>query len=348
MWKKTHIAVCFVFLTCSIWWIHVQFSHESKGVQQMQEVQRAVRPKKHGFMYEMRQNGVLYLLTVPGIIFFLIFSYLPMVGLVMAFQDYSMRWGIFGSSFNGVDNFKFLFQTGDIWRVTGNTLFLNCLFIFFSTLASVVLAILFSEVKHQKFKRVTQSLSILPNFVSWTVIALFLDAFIDPTTGMLAKAMQAAGYTVDFYADAQLWPALLTFLKVWQASGYGAIVYIATIVGIDPQIYEAADIDGATRLQKIFRITVPILKPTIILMTLFSVGRIFYGDFGMIYALVGDNSLLFSTTDVIDTYVYRMMRMLRNYGMSTATGLFQSVLGFIFIVTVNTIARRLEPDSALF
>ena len=180
------------------------------------------------------------------------------------------------------------------------------------------------------------------------MIARFLDAFIDPTTGMLAKWLASMGTPVDFYANAGVWPWLLVCLRIWQGAGYGAIVYIATIVGIDPQIYEAADIDGTTRLQKIFHITIPILKPTIILMTMFGVGRIFYGDFGMIYALVGDNSLLFRTTDVIDTYVYRMMRMLRNYGMSAATGMFQSVLGFVFIIVVNWIARKLEPDSALF
>ena len=303
---------------------------------------------KRGFLHEMKQNGFLYLLTVPGILFFIVFSYVPMFGLVIAFQNFSMRYGIFGSSFNGLANFKFLFQTGDIWRVTSNTLYLNVLFILFTTSMSVFLALLFSEVKNQAFKRITQSLSILPNFVSWTVIALFLDAFIEPSTGMFAKMANKMGYTLNFYSNPGVWPALLVFLRVWQASGYGAIVYIATIVGIDPQIYEAADIDGATRIQKITRITLPILKPTVILMSLFSIGRIFYGDFGMIYALVGDNGLLFSTTDVIDTYVYRMMRMLRNYGMSAATGMYQSVLGFVFIVVVNWIARKLEPDSALF
>lgn len=314
----------------------------------MSKRQVPAKAKRHGFVYEMKQNGFLYLLTLPGILFFLIFSYIPMGGLVIAFQNYSMRYGVFGSSFNGLANFQFLFQTGDIWRVTGNTLFLNTLFIVFTTSASVFLAILFSEVKNVRFKRITQSLSILPNFVSWTVIALFLDAFIEPSTGMLAKAAKNMGHTLDFYSDASVWPVLLVCLRVWQASGYGAIVYIATIVGIDPQIYEAADIDGASRMQKITRITLPILKPTVVLMSLFSIGRIFYGDFGMIYALVGDNGLLFSTTDVIDTYVYRMMRMLRNYGMSAATGMYQSLLGFIFIVAVNWIARRLEPDSALF
>lgn len=306
------------------------------------------RPKKTSFFKEIRQNSFLYALTLPGIIFFLIFSYLPMGGLVIAFQDYSMRYGIFGSKFIGFSNFNFLFQTGDIWRVTFNTLFLNVLFIVATTLASVVLALLFSEVKNRKVKRITQTISILPNFVSWTVIALFVEAFISQTTGMLSKAFAAMGHPIDFYSDASVWPALLTFLKVWQGAGYGAIVYIATIVGIDPQIYEAADIDGASRMQKIFRITLPILRPTIVLMTLFSVGRIFYGDFGMIYAIIGDNSLLFSTTDVIDTYVYRMMRMLRNYGMSAATGMYQSVLGFVFILAANGITRKLSPESSLF
>lgn len=200
----------------------------------VQPEKRKVR--KHGFLREIRQNGFLYLLTLPGIIFFLIFSYVPMMGLVMAFQNYSMRRGIFGSEFNGLNNFKFLFQTGDIWRVTANTLLLNALFIVFSTLMSVFLAILFSEVKHRKFKRITQTISILLNFVFWTVIALLLDTFIDLTTGMIAKTLQNAGMPVDFYANASVWPVLLVCLKIWQGAEYGAIVYIATIVGIDPQI----------------------------------------------------------------------------------------------------------------
>lgn len=308
----------------------------------------AYKPKKISFLKEIRQHAFLYALTLPGIIFFLIFSYLPMGGLVIAFQDFSMRYGIFGSKFIGFSNFKFLFQTGDIWQVTFNTLFLNTLFILATTCASVLLALLFSEVKNRKFKRITQTISILPNFVSWTVIALFVEAFISQTTGMLSKAFAAMGTPIDFYSNASVWPALLTFLKVWQGAGYGAIVYIATIVGIDPQIYEAADIDGASRLQKIMRITLPILRPTIVLMTLFSVGRIFYGDFGMIYAIIGDNSLLFRTTDVIDTYVYRMMRMLRNYGMSAATGMYQSMLGFVFILVANGVTRKISPESSLF
>lgn len=307
--------------------------------------------RKDGFFSEIRKNAFLYALTVPGIVFFLIFSYLPMGGLVIAFQDFNIIKGIFGSPFFGLGNFQFLFSKGNrgtVLQVMGNTLWLNFLFIVFTTFVSVLLAVMFAEVRQRHVKRVTQTLSILPYFVSWAVIALFLEAFLKADGGLVSTALARAGHEVSFYSDPGPWPALLVFLKVWQGAGYGAIVYIATITGIDPGIYEAASIDGASRLQKILHITIPILKPTVILMVLFSVGRIFYGDFGMIYGLIQDNSLLFPTTDVIDTYVYRMLRGLGNYGMATAAGMIQSVCGFVFVYAANTMARRYEPDSAIF
>lgn len=307
--------------------------------------------QRGGFFREIRKNGFLYALTVPGLLFFLVFSYLPMGGLVIAFQDFNIIKGIFGSKFFGFGNFKFLFNEGNrgtVLQVMGNTLWLNFLFIVFTTIASVFLAVMFSEVKQRQVKRVTQTLSILPYFVSWAVIALFLEAFLKADGGVISTALAHTGQNISFYSDSQPWPALLAVLRIWQGAGYGAIVYIATITGIDPGIYEAANIDGATRFQKIVHITVPILKPTIILMTLFSVGRIFYGDFGMIYGLIQDNSLLFPTTDVIDTYVYRMLRGLGNYGMATAAGMIQSVCGFVFVYVANTLAKRYDPDSAIF
>ena len=174
------------------------------------------------------------------------------------------------------------------------------------------------------------------------VIALKADG------GMLSTFLAQHGMNISFYSDPGPWRLILVIMRIWQGAGYGAIVYIATITGMDPGIYEAAEIDGASRWQQIIHLTLPMLKPTIVLMTLFSVGRIFYGDFGMIYGLVQDNSMLFSTTDVIDTYVYRMLRQLNNYGMSTAVGLIQSVLGFVFVYFANNLARRFEPDSAIF
>lgn len=307
--------------------------------------------QKRGFLFEIKSHWMLYLMTVPGIIFFFIFSYIPMGGLVMAFQNFNLVKGIFGSEFGGLNNFKFLLADGTrqtLMRVIFNTLYLNVLFIFFSTVVSVALAVIFNEVRNKKVKKVTQTLSILPYFVSWAVIALFLEGFLKADGGMLSTFLAQHGINISFYSDAGPWRVILVIMKIWQGAGYGAIVYIATITGMDPGIYEAAEIDGASRIQQIWYLTLPMLKPTIILMTLFSVGRIFYGDFGMIYGLVQDNSLLYATTDVIDTYVYRMLRQLNNYGMSTAVGLVQSVLGFVFVYIANKLARKFEPDSAIF
>ena len=307
--------------------------------------------KRGGFINEIRKNAFLYSMTVPGILFFLVFSYLPMFGLIMAFQNFNVKLG-FASPFCGLDNFKFFFNRSifpGLSKATINTLVLNVLFITATTIFSVVLALAFSEVRNKKYSKLTQTLSLLPYFISWTIVSLFIkNVLLSSNNGILTDLLSTFGITVNFYDNAKVWPAILVFLKFWQGSGYGSIVYLATITGIDVQIMEAAEIDGARRWDKIRYMTLPILKPTIILMTLFSIGRIFNGDFGMIYALVGDNAMLYSTTDVIDTYVYRAMRTLGQYGLSSAIGIMQSVLGFLFVMFANGIARKVEPDSAIF
>jgi putative aldouronate transport system permease protein len=229
-----------------------------------------------------------------------------------------------------------------------NTLFLNILFITATTIISVMLAIMFSEIRNEKIKRVTQTISILPYFISWAVIALFLRSFLQSDGGIIPLFLKKNGIEFGFYDTPAIWPFILVLLRIWQGAGYMAVVYIATITGMDTGIFEAARIDGASRLQNIMRITIPYLRPIIILMTLFSVGRIFYGDFGMIYGIVQDNAMLFSTTDVIDTYVYRMLRTMSDYGMATAVGMLQSVFGLVFVYMANRIARRLESGSAIF
>lgn len=308
--------------------------------------------KKNGFLQEIKKHGFLYGMTVPGILQIFIFSYIPMLGLVIAFQNFNVKDGIFGSEFCGLDNFKFFFNDS-IWpglsRAAINTLWLNVIFIIASTFVSVVLAVVFSEITSKKYKKITQTLSLLPYFISWTIVSLFLNsAVISTDNGILTNLLESMGIHLNFYQEAWVWPIIMVVLKVWQASGYGAIVYLATITGIDPGIMEAAEIDGATKWQKIKYMTLPILRPTIILMTLFNIGRIFYGDFGMFYALIGDNSMLYPTVDVIDTYTYRAMRTLNEYGLSTAIGMVQSVLGFIMVVGANKLARKYEPDSAIF
>lgn len=310
------------------------------------------RARKKGFIYEIRKHGFLYGMTIPGILLIFIFSYIPMLGLVMAFQNFNVRDGIFGSEFCGLNNFKFFFN-GSIWpglsKAAINTIVLNVIFIIATTFVSVVLAIVFSEITSKKYKKITQTLSLLPYFISWTIVSLFLNsALINTDNGIVTNLLEGMGIQINFYQEAWVWPVIMVILRVWQGSGYGAIVYLATITGIDPGIMEAAEIDGATKWQKIKYMTLPILRPTIILMTLFNIGRIFYGDFGMFYALIGDNAMLYPTVDVIDTYTYRAMRTLNEYGLSTAIGMVQSILGFIMVVGANKLARKFEPDSAIF
>lgn len=309
------------------------------------------KSSKNGFLREIKRNAFLYGMTIPGILFFLVFSYLPMAGLIIAFQNFNVKQG-FMSPFCGLDNFKFFFNRSifpGLTKATLNTLWLNLLFITATTVTSVILALAFSEVRNKKYSKITQTISLLPYFISWAIVSLFLNSvMLNSGNGILTNTLKNMGFDVNFYADAGVWPSLLIFLKVWQGAGYGSIVYLATIAGIDPQIIEAAEIDGATRWNRIRYMTLPILKPTIVLMTLFSVGKIFYGDFGMIYALIGDNGMLYPTTDVIDTYVYRAMRTLGQYGLSTAIGMMQSVLGFTLVMIANNVAKKIEPDSAIF
>lgn len=312
---------------------------------------KAKPKKKERLIDDFRKNKALYLMLIPGIIFFAIFCYIPLGGLIMAFQNFNIMDGIFGSEFSGLDNFKFLLSESmlpDLSRAVRNTFTLNVLFIISGTLSAVGLAVVFSEIKSKKIKKLTQSVSILPNFISWVIIALFLDIFLNSKTGIITNLLESFGTSINFYQNAKVWPIVLVILKIWQGAGYGSIVYLATITSIDREIYEAAEMDGASRWQQIRRITIPIMIPTIVLMTMFSIGKIFNGDFGMLYAIVGDNSELYATTDVIDTYVYRMMRTLNEFGLSTAVGLVQSLVGLFLVWVSNTLARKYQPNSAIF
>jgi len=256
--------------------------------------------------------------------------------------------GIFGSPWCGLQNFKFMFMTNTIWKIIFNTIFLNVLFIVTGTLAQLVLALLFCKIKNKMVKKVTQSIAILPHFISWAVIAMFLTGFLNQN-GIVNQILEGMGKeSIKFYSEAGYWRGIFVFLKIWQGAGFGTIVYIAAITGFDQGMYEAAKIDGANRFQQIFKITLPLLKTTIVLLTLMSIGNIFKGDFGMIYAVVGDNALLYDTTDVIDTYVYRIFRTNSNLGMSTAVSVFQSLVGLIMVFSANLVVKKVDPDSAMF
>lgn len=299
--------------------------------------------------YDFKHNKGLILLALPAIIWFLVFAYAPMFGLVIAFEKYSPAKGIFGSQFVGLNNFKFFFGSQDFVRVTFNTLFLNALFILATNVVAIVMAIALSEIQNKYFKKVSQSVIILPHFISWTVVSLLLEAFLKTDGGLINQVIVAlGGDPVKFMQTSSLWPAILTILRVWQGAGYSSIVYLAAITGFDRSMYEAARVDGASRWQCITRLTLPMLRSTVVLLLLMAVGKIFNGDFGMVYALVGNNTVLYPTTDIIDTYVYRQLVESTNMGMSSAVGLWQSVMGCLMVTIMNKITKKLDSDSALF
>ena len=302
-----------------------------------------------GLLYDMKHNPYLCLLCLPAIIWFCIFAYSPLVYLLTAFKRYQATKGLWGSEWVGLKNFEAFFGSDAFFRVTFNTIFLNALFIVVTMIFSILIAIALSEVGNRLFKKVTQSIVILPHFISWTVIALLCEALLKTQNGFINNILVSLGLEkINFYQNADVWPALLTILRVWQGAGYGSIVYLATIAGLDQEMFEAARVDGATRGQCIRYLTLPLLKSTAIMLFIMNVGKIFNGDFGMIYNLVGTNSMLYRTTDVIDTYVYRMLMDSTNIGQSAAVSFYQSVMGLIIVMGTNALTKKLDPDSALF
>ncbi len=314
---------------------------------------RQINPKSQrkaipGIWSELLKNRLLYSMMLIGILWTVVFAYIPMGGLIVAFKKFSYSDGILNSPWAGIDNFKFLFLNKDLFNITFNTVWLNILFIVFSTTVSVILALLFTEIKSKIYKKLTQSIVIIPYFISWAVVAMFLQGFLGDRGLINQLIRHLGGDSIAFYSTDTYWRLILVLLRIWQGAGFGTIIYIATITGFDAEIYEAAKIDGANRFQLISKLTLPMLKTTIIMLTLMSIGNIFRGDFGMIYALIGDNSLIYKTTDVIDTYVYRALRTNSNLGFSTAVSFYQSVVGFCIVLASNWLTRKVEPDSALF
>lgn len=299
-----------------------------------------------------RRDKTLYLLAVPGVAFFLLFSYAPMFGIVMAFKDFNVTEGILGSPWTGLENFRFFFTSGNAGRVLFNTLFLNILFIAATTFCSVWLAILLNEIRLRRTKRTLQSIVFLPYFISPIVISIMLQGFlagIGGQGGIIDEWLGVFNFpSVSWYSTPGVWPWVLTILKVWQSAGYLSIIYLAAITAIPDEVYEAARIDGASSAKIASRITLPLLVPTMIVLLLLNIGRIFYGDFGMIYAIVGDNGTLFPSTDVIDTYVFRALRTSGDLGMTAAVGLFQSAIGFVLVLTATAVVRRFSRESSIF
>lgn len=295
----------------------------------------------------MNQGGML-LLAIPGLLFLLAFKYVPLFGLVIPFKNLDYAKGIFKSDWCGFDNFKFFFQSADAYRVTRNTIVLNLTFIAVTICLSIALALILFELGKKEVK-IYQTLLFVPYFVSWVVAGYVVYAFLDPYLGAITNIIEnSGGIAPNFYNEAKFWPFILLLAYVWKNIGYMTLLFYATLMGMDTTQFEAAALDGANRLQIATKISLPYLKTTIIMITLLQIGKIFYADFGMFYFLTKDSGMLYATTDVIDTYVYRALRVSGNVGMSSAVGLYQSVVGFILVMVSNLVVRKIDKDSALF
>lgn len=305
--------------------------------------------EKRGFLYKVKKNKVFLLMLLPAVLYYFIFSYLPMSGVVLAFKSYNYRDGIFGSPWSGFDNFKFFFMSGQAFTVTRNTILYNLAFIIVNTVLQVGLAIIIAEIKGKYFKKITQSFMFFPYFISWVIVSVIVYNLFNFEHGIFNSLLKSiGGQPVDIYSKPTVWVFLIIIFNAWKGVGYGTVIYLSAIMGIDTETYEAAAIDGANIFQRIFRITIPSLVPTMVILILLAIGNIFKGDFQMFYQLVGNNGPLFNATDVIDTFTNRSLLQTNEIGMAASAGLYQSVFGFITIIAANYFVKKYDKDYSLF
>lgn len=291
----------------------------------------------------------LFLMGLPGFAYLFINNYMPLYGLIIAFKKYDYSKGIAGSAWAGFDNFKFLFATKDVFVITRNTILYNLGFIVLDTVLGVAVAIFLNEVRKKSSKKIYQTLILLPYMMSMVVVSYIAYAFLGDRTGIINGFLKMLGMnTIQFYMKKQYWPFILLFVYEWRMIGYGSIIYLASIVGIDSGFYEAAELDGATKWQQIKSITLPLLKPTVIMLVTLSMGRIFRSDFGLFYQVPRNQGLLYGATDTIDTYVFRALLQNGNIGLSSAAAFYQSIVCFITIILFNQIIRKVSKNDALF
>lgn len=305
--------------------------------------------RRKSLLRQVADSKILLLMCVPAIAFFIIFNYCPLPGAWIAFTNFNYRDGIFNSPFVGFKNFEFLIKSGQLWLLTRNTILYNLAFIVFGNILQIAIAIMLNEIRSAFFKKISQAAMFLPFFISAVLVGVIAFNLLNYDTGALnALIKQTGGDPIKIYSVAGAWPLIIILVHLWQSTGYGSIVYFAAIMGIDKSLYEAAAIDGASAWQRIRHVTVPSLKPTFIILVLFSLGSIMHGNFGLFWNLVGNNASLFPTTDIIETSVYRMVLSQNNFTTSTAVGLYQSLFGFALVMGANWVVRRINKDYALF
>lgn len=299
------------------------------------------RPKKE----QMELTAML----LPGLIFIFIFCYLPMGGLVIAFKEYRFDLGIFGSPWNGLDNFKYLFESQSFYIILRNTIAYNFVFIVLGAVVSVFLALMLSEITSKMSIKIFESCMFIPNFLSWVVISYISYAFFQYDFGLINKVLQYFGKEpITFYTEQKYWPFILVFFNIWKGAGYGALMYYGSILGIDSQLYDAAIIDGCGYVKRIRYVTLPCIRHTIIIMTLLGLGNIFRSDYGLFYYIPRDTGALYQVTDVIDTYILRALQISGSIGGASAVGFLQSIVGFILVATANFVVGKIDNENTLF
>lgn len=313
-----------------------------------------VRRKSGGLLKEIRKNWALFVMLIPGIVILLINNYIPMFGIIIAFKRYRFFGNFFDniikSEWVGLKNFEFFVKTPHAYIITRNTLLYNIAFIILGLVVPVLFAIALNEIRNRIAAKAYQSIMFLPYFLSWIVVSYLAYSLFSIENGFINRGIfeQLGIEPVRWYFETKYWPFILTFFQLWKYTGYNTVVYLAAIVGFDNEYYEAAAIDGASKWQQITKITIPLLKPLMIIMTLLAVGRIFNADFGLFYHVPRNSGALYQVTDVIDTYVYKALRNMNNIGMSAAAGAYQAVVGCITVFTANLIVRKIDKEKALF
>jgi putative aldouronate transport system permease protein len=310
--------------------------------------------KKKGKRRWTRDDTDLTLISLPTFIWFVLFSYLPMFGIIIAFKDYKLSPGhgfiynLLHSDWVGWSNFTYFFKSNAFWMLLRNTIVYNLVFIALGAAVAVGFALMLSNLRNKLASKAYQTMMFFPYFMSWVVISYIVYAVLTPEKGYLNNIIVALGGTkIMWYQEPKYWPFILVFVSAWKSVGYNCIVYLATLMGFDKSFYESAKIDGATRWQQIKYITLPLLRPTIIMLTMMAIGRIFYSDFGLFYQVPMNQGALYSTTNTIDTYVYRGLLQMGNVSMSAAAGVYQSIVGFILVLGANLLVRKIDRDSAL-
>lgn len=313
------------------------------------KIEKEVSETVKGFLQELKRNRILYLMMLPMCVMAIIFCYVPMTGIILAFKNYNYAAGIFGSEWVGLKNFEFLFKSGNIGSIIFNTFEYNWLFVIVNNTLEIGFAIVLSELHRKRVKKTLQSIMFLPYFISWVIVGTISYNMFNYEYGVVNNFIRSFGGTgVQLMNSTMFWRIMLVVFSAWKAVGYGCVVYLSTITGIDTELYDAAAIDGATIFQRIRYVTFAFIKPTLVLLFLLTIGGMFRGDFGLFWQLTGKNALIRESTEIIDTYVYRCMSELSNYGMTTAAGFLQSIMGFVLIVTVNKVVKKVEPDYTLF